>query len=79
MPVADIVVGVDMSDTGITGMDVLCAGIPAIVADVHATARGGTSGRRRAGQDERTAGPAPPRPGNFALARYSRNRVIYRS
>jgi hypothetical protein len=28
----DIVVGVDMSDTGMTGMDVLDAGIPAIVA-----------------------------------------------
>jgi hypothetical protein len=33
MPVADMVVGVDMSDTGITEMDVLDAGIPGDVAN----------------------------------------------
>jgi hypothetical protein len=33
MPVADIVVGVDMSDTGITEMDVLDARIPGDVAN----------------------------------------------
>jgi hypothetical protein len=45
MPDADIVVGVDMSDTGITEMDVLDAGIRAIVAHVHATVHEGTNGR----------------------------------
>jgi hypothetical protein len=31
MPVADIVVGVDMSDTGIPGVDAVFAAIPGIV------------------------------------------------